>query len=87
VKKTIGVVLMLVGGLAIVGGILVALQAFASMYSSALADPLSAPERSEAQVSQSMLRGVYIGAPGAVVFVIGRILLASARRRARGLQR
>jgi hypothetical protein len=87
VKKTIGLVLMLIGGLAITGGIVVALRAFASMYSSALADPLSTPERSESQVSESMLRGVYIGAPGAVVFVVGRIVHASARRRARGGQR
>jgi len=83
VKKTVGAVLMLLGGVTIAIGIFIALQAFSSMYSSNLSGPLDVPEASESQVSTTMLRGVYIGAPGALVFIIGRILFSHARRRER----
>jgi hypothetical protein len=87
VKRTVGALLMLLGGAAIVVGILIALQAFSSMYSSNLSGPLDVPESSEAQVSTTMLRGVYVGAPGVVVFIIGRIIFSLARRRARHASR
>jgi hypothetical protein len=81
-KKVVGIILMGIGGAVIVGGLLLALSAFAGLYSSTLADPLNAPENSGQSTRASMLRGVYAGIPGAVAFVIGRIILARERRRA-----
>ena len=82
-KKLLGIVLMVAGAAVMLGGAYVSLSAFSAMYQSNLADPLNQPEGAEKKTSENMLRGVYIGAPGIPVFIVGRVVLGSARRRAR----
>jgi hypothetical protein len=81
-KKGLGILLMVAGGAVIIVGIYVALSAFAGLYAGNLSDPLNQPDGAEAGVKGDMLRGVMIGAAGAPVFIVGRVLLMVARRRA-----
>lgn len=81
-KKTVGILLMVGGGAVIIVGIYVALSAFSGLYAGNLSDPLNQPDGAEAGVKSDMLRGVILGAVGAPVFIVGRVMLMVARRRA-----
>ncbi len=81
-KKTVGMVLIVVGAAVMIAGIYVALSAFSGLYTGNLTDPLNQPENAEENVKSDMFRGAMIGAAGAPLFITGRIMLRSARRRA-----
>ena len=81
-RKLLGVALILAGIAAVGLGLYLALGSFAAMYQGNLSDPLHQPEGVEKDTAGRMLQGVYVGAPGAIALIIGKVLLLKPRRRA-----
>ncbi|MFN7396941.1 MAG: hypothetical protein ACK5UW_08355 [bacterium] len=76
-KLTIGLVLTIVGTALAVLGIVMALMSIASLYQQGLNDPLAthSPDVDSKLVGASALRWVIAGVVGAVMSVIGSVLL------------
>lgn len=76
-KLTIGLVLTIVGTALAVLGIVMALMSIASLYQQGLNDPLAthSPDVDSKLVGASALRWVITGVVGAVMSVIGSVLL------------
>jgi hypothetical protein len=82
-KKTIALILMVVGGTVMAFGGYRAATVLSGLYQSNLNDALGQPDGSEQAASKAMIRGVTIGAVGVPVFLTGRIMWMFARRRNR----
>lgn len=74
-RRTLGLLLMLIGGLVMLAGIGLALKELASLYGGVLSDPLGQPEGVEKQTSRAMIQYVILGAAGVPVFLVGTFLL------------
>ncbi len=72
--------LMIVGAMVILAGAFVALSSLSSLYQGAIDDPMSQPETAEQDASRMMLRGAAIGAPGALLMLTGKVMLARRNR-------
>lgn len=77
-RMLFGLGLILIGGAVLLYGGGSAVKELVSLYSGAMTQPMEDPQGGEAGVSDRMMRGVKIGAAGAVPFVIGSVLVKSA---------
>ncbi len=74
--KILGLLLLLIGGVIMLTGGGLAMLEFAGVYSHALSvDPLAAPEKSEQETSEAMVRWLVIGALGFPLLVAGSVML------------
>ncbi len=80
-------ILMLVGGLVILAGAFIALSSLSSLYQGAVDDPMHQSETAEQDTSRTMLRGAGVGAPGAVLMLAGKVMLARRARAQRSRTR
>lgn len=80
-KKALPWLLIILGGLLALTGIGLALMQLSSLYDSVLDKPLDLPDGFEKHSADQMLRYAIIAAPGAVMVLIGKIMLK--RRRAK----
>jgi hypothetical protein len=89
--RTLAIIATILGGLMTLIGIFGAIAQLASMYSSALSDPMgNAPAPVAKDVSSSMLTYVAVGTVGVVLLTIGSFILGKGvlawlfKRRGRG---
>jgi hypothetical protein len=82
-KKTIALILMLVGGAVMAFGAYRAVTVLGGLYQNNLNDALGQPDGSEQAASKAMMQGVMIGGVGVPVFLTGSIMWKFARRRNR----
>ena len=94
-KLTLGLILMLVGGVVILAGIVYALLSLGGLYEGFLTDALGQPDDAVEITQHGMYRGLIIGGIGIVPFLLGSALvkgsiarkLIRARQRGRDLPR
>ncbi|CAG1009169.1 hypothetical protein PHYC_03666 [Phycisphaerales bacterium] len=78
-RSVIGVSLILVGGAVILAGIGVALWPLIEVYQQNLSNAMGdSATVAETNLQSKMLRGVYIAVPGAVVLVVGKMMVKAA---------
>jgi uncharacterized iron-regulated membrane protein len=75
VKATLGLILILAGGVTIVYGIGLALYALMGLYQGAVENPMGQPATAEKDTSEAMIRAAIIGACGVPFFIAGSVLL------------
>jgi hypothetical protein len=81
VRRSLPWILIVIGGLVALGGIGMALLELSRLYNGVLDKPLDQPEGFEKRSSDQMLRYAIMAAPGALMVLIGKMLLK--RRKAR----
>jgi hypothetical protein len=75
VRAFTGFLLTVLGAAIIFVGGGMAVRALAGLYGGALSDPLGQPDGAEKHAADAMIRGVLIGAVGALPFLIGIAML------------
>lgn len=86
--RSLGLLLMLVGGAIVVTAIALALRELTGLYHTAATDPLGGADDQEKQAAAAMLRAIVLGGIGAVPLLTGTVMLkASLLRRMRARMR
>lgn len=79
-RRALPWLLVLAGAVLILAGAFIALSSLSSLYQGAIDDPMHQSETAEQDTSRTMLRGAGVGAPGAVLMLTGKIMLARRKR-------
>ncbi|MBS0197147.1 MAG: hypothetical protein JSR77_10345 [Planctomycetes bacterium] len=80
----LGLVLTLLGAAVMLYGASIALKELGGLYQGALDNPLGQPADNEKHTSDTMVRGVLVGAAGVPLFLVGTVLIKVAMFRKRG---
>lgn len=79
VRTVVGVILILVGGAIVLAGIGLALWPLIAAYQQNMANPMGdGATAAETDLQSKMLRGVYVGVPGLIVMIAGKMMVKAA---------
>ncbi|MGH7130387.1 MAG: hypothetical protein ACREJO_00360 [Phycisphaerales bacterium] len=77
-RFTLGLILTLVGGGLCIAGIFLGLAPLMNVYGEALTDPLKDSAVTAQQTSNSMLKGLFVGAIGVPIFLVGSVMTGNS---------
>ncbi|MCX5688952.1 MAG: hypothetical protein NTV94_04060 [Planctomycetota bacterium] len=81
--RSLGYILMLLGGAILVTGIAMSFGSLAGLYNETVANPLEGGNMDSDHVAAQMLKGVAVGAFGIPPFLVGFVLVRRANVRLR----